>query len=89
MDIDEKTIAYERFMTHLKFFIQRAVSGQYYAETDMLEMETFKSFIERCHREHMAALRIKSYMTTKMDYEVSDEEVLYLTMHIHRICSTT
>jgi beta-glucoside operon transcriptional antiterminator len=85
MDIDEKTIAYERFMTHLKFFIQRAVSDQHYPESDMLDMETFKSFIERCHREHLAALRVKSYITTKMDYEVSDEEVLYLTMHIHRV----
>jgi beta-glucoside operon transcriptional antiterminator len=72
-------------MTHLKFFIQRAVSKQYYAETDMLDMETFKDFIERCHKEHLAALRIKSYIASKMDYEVSDEEVLYLTMHIHRV----
>jgi beta-glucoside operon transcriptional antiterminator len=85
LDINEKTIAYERFMTHLKFFIQRAVSKQYYAETDMLDMETFKDFIERCHKEHLAALRIKSYIASKMDYEVSDEEVLYLTMHIHRV----
>jgi beta-glucoside operon transcriptional antiterminator len=85
IDIDEKSIAYERFMTHLKFFIQRAVKKEYYAEPDELDMETFRSFIERCHKEHLAALRVKSYMTTKMDYEVSDEEVLYLTMHIHRV----
>jgi beta-glucoside operon transcriptional antiterminator len=51
----------------------------------MLDMETFKDFIERCHKEHLAALRIKSYIASKMDYEVSDEEVLYLTMHIHRV----
>jgi beta-glucoside operon transcriptional antiterminator len=87
MDIDEKTIAYERFMTHLKFFIQRAVTRQYYNVQDTWEVEEFKSFIQRYPKEYSVALRIKSYMMKKMEYEVSDEELLYLTMHIHRVCS--
>jgi beta-glucoside operon transcriptional antiterminator len=87
MDIDEKTIAYERFMTHLKFFIQRAVTRQYYNAQDTWEVEEFKSFIQRYPKEYSVALRIKSYMMKKMEYEVSDEELLYLTMHIHRVCS--
>jgi beta-glucoside operon transcriptional antiterminator len=87
MDIDEKTIAYERFMTHLKFFIQRAVTRQYYNAQDTWEVEEFKSFIQRYPKEYSVALRIKLYMMKKMEYEVSDEELLYLTMHIHRVCS--
>jgi beta-glucoside operon transcriptional antiterminator len=75
MDIDEKTIAYERFITHLKFFVQRAVTKEYYDTMDIWE-------------EDSVALRIKSYIATKMKYEVADEELLYLTMHIHRVCST-
>jgi beta-glucoside operon transcriptional antiterminator len=88
-DIDEKTIAYERFMTHLKFFIQRALTRQYYKDDDTEELEEFKSFIERSPKEHMAAMRIKSYMLAKMDYEVSKEEILYLTLHISRVCSAS
>jgi beta-glucoside operon transcriptional antiterminator len=87
MDIDEKTIAYERFMTHLKFFIQRAITRQYYNADNISEADEFRSFIEKSPKEYTAAVRIKSYMMAKMDYEVSEDEILYLTMHIRRVCS--
>jgi beta-glucoside operon transcriptional antiterminator len=87
MDIDEKTIAYERFMTHLKFFIQRALTRQYYNADNISEADEFRSFIEKSPKEYTAAVRIKSYMMAKMDYEVSEDEILYLTMHIRRVCS--
>lgn len=83
IEYDETSLSYERFVTHLKFFVQRAVTKQYYNMEE--EPEAFRQFVEKCPEEYACAEKIKIYMKKKTEYDVSDEELLYLTMHIYRL----
>lgn len=83
MELDEENLSYERFMTHLKFFLQRAVSNAFYptdADDDFYEAIRLKHA-----KEYSCAQRISSYVAAKTGYTASEEELIYLTVHISRI----
>lgn len=80
--MDEDSLVYERFVTHLKFFVQRAVCGQYYQTED----EEFCNLIRKQYCEaYECAGKIKAYMERQIQYELTEEEVIYLTVHIRRL----
>ena len=82
-ELDEHTLSYERFITHLKYFLQRAEKQEYYP-ADNTEM--FSMIKNRFPDAYKCAIRIKSYMESKFpDNEITDEEMLYLVVHISRI----
>lgn len=82
ISLDEETLSYERFVTHLKFFVHRAVRKRYYGTEDM----EFCYMIYRQYSEaYQCALKVNTYMEKKMDYRLTDEEIMYLTVHIKRI----
>lgn len=82
IEIDEDTLSYERFITHLKFFVQRTVTNKCYPVEDEELIKTFKN---RFPQEYACAVRIKDYMKKKSEYETGEEELMYLTIHISRI----
>lgn len=82
VEMDETSIAYERFITHLKFFIQRVISGAKYSKADP---EIYEMFQRKYKDAFACALKIKKYIAQKMDYEVPEEEIIYLTAHIAKI----
>ncbi|MCH5343767.1 MAG: PRD domain-containing protein [Acetatifactor sp.] len=82
MDLDEDSLSYERFVTHLKFFIQRAINRQYYPNEDN---ELYELFQKKSPKANDCAKKIKKYMEKKTGTEVTDEELMYLTVHIDRV----
>ena len=79
---DEESLAYERFTTHLKFFVQRAVCNQFYKTED----EEFCRLIRRQYSDaYVCAGKIRDYMKLHVDYDLTEEEVIYLTVHIKRL----
>ncbi|MFD1886281.1 BglG family transcription antiterminator LicT [Paenibacillus wenxiniae] len=82
IELDEQSISYERFITHLKFFFQRLLQAQKrWLEDDFL-LQQVKSKYRRAYN---CMLKIEKYLDT----ELTDEEKLYLTIHIQRITSDT
>ena len=81
-ELDEGTFSYERFITHLKYFLQRAERSAYYEPQDE---ELYESIKKRFPDAFKCAQRIKSYMESRYPQEITDEEMLYLTVHISRI----
>lgn len=81
-ELDESSLSYERFVTHLKFFVQRAVQGETYESDDM---EFNRSIQKRYPMAYECALKLRDYAAKKLGYEVSEEEVTYLTVHIARV----
>ncbi|WPP40104.1 PRD domain-containing protein [Paenibacillus hunanensis] len=82
IELDEQSISYERFITHLKFFFQRLMQVQKrWLEDDFL-LQQVKS---KYRRAYDCMLKIEKYLDT----ELTDEEKLYLTIHIQRITSDT
>ncbi|MCR4830082.1 MAG: PRD domain-containing protein [Pseudobutyrivibrio sp.] len=81
-DLDEDSFSYERFITHLKYFIQRAERKAYYEPQAGGVFEIIKEKFPEAYR---CAERIQSYMESKYPEKLTDEEMLYLTVHIARI----
>lgn len=80
--LDESNLFYDRFVTHLKFLLERAICNNCYKVEDDGLCEDIK---EKYPSAYEGAQRIKDYMFKKLQYDVSEEEVMYLTIHIARI----
>lgn len=81
-DFKEDDLSYERFVTHLKFFLQRVISHKIYREDDLPWAAGLKAEYPLAYK---TAIRIKSYIKAKLQYEISEEEITYLTIHIQRM----
>ena len=82
IELDEESVYYYRFITHLKFFAQRLINKQqpYSDDSDLLEVIKVKyQAVYNC------VLKIASYIKEKYDYQLSSDELLYLTIHIERV----
>ncbi|KHD36150.1 transcription antiterminator LicT [Clostridium acetobutylicum] len=77
--LDEKSISYERFVTHLRFFFHRIDKSETVdtAEEDFL----LKQVREKYKDAYQCMLKVQKYLGK----ELSDEEKLYLTVHIQRV----
>lgn len=82
VELDEKSLSYECFVTHLRFFVQRVISRE---DSERNDEEFDQLIADRFPRSYECAQKIKSYMKKKLDYEVSDVEISYLAVHIHRV----
>jgi len=82
---DEDSVYFYRFITHLKFFAQRLVNHNNYAddsEDDLLDV-----IREKYPEAYRCVLKIGHFIQEKYKYTLSNEEKLYLTIHIARIVS--
>lgn len=82
VEIDEKSLHYERFVTHLKFLAQRIVKQELLnnQDNDLSEMITNKY-----PKEFECSKTIGKYIAEKFEYVITDEEMAYLTIHIRRV----
>lgn len=80
---DEESVYFYRFITHLKFFSQRLISGKTY-EGDG-ENDLYDIVMLRYPNSFNCVNKIADFIDTKYSYIVSDEEKVYLTIHIERI----
>lgn len=84
IDLDEESLSYYRFLTHLKFFAQRILSG-----TSSSNKETDNSLHDMVKQQYSSsyacAEKIKDYAQKIYGRSLSNEEMLYLTIHIERV----
>jgi len=80
--IDEESIDYERFVTHLKFFIQRSMHAQH---SRIWEKELMDMVCVQYKEAFQCAKKVKEYIERTTIYEVKEEELVYLCVHIQRL----
>ncbi|MBM7587270.1 beta-glucoside operon transcriptional antiterminator [Bacillus pakistanensis] len=83
MEFDENSLNYYRFITHLKFFAHRLVKGNHYNnehEDDLLNV--IKNKYPDAYK---CTEKIRKFVENQYRYELTDEEMLYLTIHIERV----
>ena len=87
MTFQEDSIAYYRLVTHLKFFAQRItakkIQGKANEDVQLLEIVKLKY-----PNSYECVNRIVKYMNLEFGYSLTNEERLYLTIHIERIRET-
>ncbi|HIW43042.1 MAG TPA: PRD domain-containing protein [Candidatus Mediterraneibacter vanvlietii] len=80
LELKLNTYVYSRFITHLKYFAERVITrsditSRYDAELDAFLKNNYK-------RAYSCALTIKKFVLRKYRYEITDDEVIYLTLHL-------
>ncbi|MFJ5762902.1 BglG family transcription antiterminator LicT [Neobacillus sp. NPDC093182] len=82
INFDEESLNYFRFVTHLKFFAQRLYSKNYIEDDDPFLYESFK----QKHKEAIKCTeKINDYIVNQFDYSLTNNEKLYLAIHIQRV----
>ena len=86
IELDEYSLHYERFITHLKFFSQRIFRGKEIEDDDTSLSEIMK---EKFKEAYKCAEKIKKYIKSEFDSNLTDEEMMYLAVHINRVTKQT
>jgi beta-glucoside operon transcriptional antiterminator len=81
IELKEDSLHYERFITHLKFFSQRMFLGERIQEEDSI----LKDMVKHYQKAYDCAQKIKDYMRNVYSIEVTEGELIYLTVHIQRV----
>lgn len=83
VEIDEYSLNYERFVTHLKFFIQRLFSGARLNDSETIQF--MMKIKEQYKKEYACAMKISNYVQSIFNRPLDEDELIYLTIHIKRI----
>ncbi|BDG32260.1 BglG family transcription antiterminator LicT [Parageobacillus thermoglucosidasius] len=83
MDFNEESLNYYRFVTHLKFFAQRLFNG---TSTENNNNDFLYDVVKEKYKEaYLCTKKIKDYIKKVYTYELTKEEMTYLTIHIERV----
>lgn len=80
--VNTESIHYKRFITHVKFFVERFFAGSLLEEND----DSLYEQLSLLYPQAMSgALKIKEYIQQVYKQEISNDEVTYLAVHINRL----
>lgn len=82
LELNVDSLSYERLLVHLKYFSARIINHTVYEKSDKLFIERMKEYFKS---EFQCCLKIKKIIKTEFDYEMDDDEMLYLCIHIRRV----
>lgn len=83
--LDKQSIHYIRFVTHIKFFVERYFTGKLLSGEDDTLYQRMKMMNPK---EFSIALHIKEFLENKYHILLPDEEISYLTVHIVRVAKS-
>lgn len=81
-DIAKDDIHYSRFVTHVKFFVERFFTGKMLNES---EDPLFEHLQVKYPEAMNGAFKIRDYIADKYEETIPNEEVTYLAVHIYRL----
>ncbi len=82
--IDKNSFNYSRFVSHVLYLLKRQEKD----DSISSENKTMFDYVRTQYpKTYDCALHIKEYLTSEMDWELHDEELLYLMLHINRLCA--
>lgn len=84
MVINRDSVNYARYATHMLYFLQRLADETYINSGNASLLVTLK---EGYPNEYAAAVKIVRYLESKFSKNIEKEELVYLMLHINRVCS--
>lgn len=82
--LDEDSLDYQRFVTHLLFFAQRVIEQKFLEVKSDCLVDTIK---KEYPQEYKCARKIADFVSREYDIEIGDEETTFLAVHIIRVMS--
>ncbi|WP_054950333.1 BglG family transcription antiterminator LicT [Numidum massiliense] len=86
MELNEGSVSYERFLTHLRFFALRYVRKEVKL-CGQLDNFLYEQVRNKYEKAFQASERIALFLERTYDWVISADEKIYLTLHIHRVTS--
>ncbi len=84
VDTNPESLAYFRYMTHLKFFAQRVVQNVHYNEQNLSD-SVVNVLAMQYPEEYRVSKKVLRFVEQKYGYSGGKEEDLYLAVHLARI----
>lgn len=84
IDLDSDNIHYNRFVTHVKFFVERFYGDQMLEAKDNILFEQIASLYPQAMD---GAIKIKEYVRQVHGKSITNDELTYLAVHMHRLMS--
>lgn len=85
LKVDEKSLNYERLLTHVKFLLQRVYRNEMLKDEDLLIIQTIK---RQCEKEFDCCRKISSSIKEATGKELTEAEMVYMAIHIRRLLNT-
>ena len=80
---DEDSISYSRYLTHIRLFAQRLVSGQQLPEDSSRLL--YDQIAQVCTSEFSCVDRVDRFVRERFGVGLTNQEEMYLALHIHRV----
>jgi len=84
LEINQKSFNYSRFATHLQYLLKRKELDRPVSSENMKMFEAMKHEFPWTYS---CVIKILDYFNTKIKWHPNDEEVLYLMLHVNRLCT--
>jgi beta-glucoside operon transcriptional antiterminator len=83
IEINVDSLYYERFVTHMMYLAQRIFKKK---QLNSADEDNYRKIIEGLYQEdYKCSRKISDYIEKEYKYNLTDEELLYLTIHIKRL----
>ena len=83
---DRQSLDFSRFVVHLRYFAKRVFQGKTLPDNSDANDVNFRQMIAySCKKHYQCAQRIADYLKNTWDKTLSEEELIYLTIHLKRI----
>ena len=84
IDFEQDDFNYDRLVTHLKFFAKRLIKKEQVKDKDNDLINIIKIQYKKAYD---CSCKVKQYIEDNHEYIVTEDELLYLTLHINRVIS--
>nr|WP_263327880.1 PRD domain-containing protein [Neobacillus sp. Marseille-Q6967] len=82
IELNESSIHYDRFWTHLKYFVRRLSKGKEAIKEDLGFIDVIKA---KYPNEYKCAKRIEEFVQKELNCKLTEDEIIYLSIHIRRV----
>lgn len=83
---DRESLAFNRFVVHLRYFAQRLFQDKLMTDSPDESDAAFRALIARnCKQHYKCALCVAEYVKNTWHKTLSQEELIYLTIHLKRV----
>lgn len=82
VEFDEKSLNYIRFVSHIKYFVDRILNNTFYEES---EDSLFDLIVAKYPKEHLSVNKIENYIKKRFGKDLRPDEKVYFIIHVNRV----
>lgn len=84
IQIDKESFNYSRFATHMLYLLRRLKDGKKVSDDNR---RIYEKLLEEYPKTHRCVVEITSCLERNVNLELDENEMLYLILHVNRLCS--